>query len=66
MNPEFTKERIERVARMYHCGVDASTALGITTRSFTRLCRKYEIETPWMRKRRQRGDARRQPQSQAA
>lgn len=48
----FTKDQIERVARIYKSGCDASRALGITMRSFSRLCRKYEIETPWMRKRR--------------
>ena len=52
MNRGFPKEQIERVARMYKCNQDASRALGITIRSFSRLCRKYEIESPFDRKRR--------------
>ena len=57
MNRGFTRERIELVARVYHRGEDASRALGITLRSFSRLCRRYGVETPWMRKRRQRAEA---------
>lgn len=53
----FTKEQVERVARMYHRVDDASRALGITPRSFSRLCRKYDIDTPWKRKRRSRIEA---------
>jgi len=52
MNRGFSKDQIERVARMYKCNQDASRALGITIRSFSRLCRKYEIESPFDRKRR--------------
>ena len=52
MNRGFPKEQIERVARMYKCNQDASRAFGITIRSFSRLCRKYEIESPFDRKRR--------------
>ena len=54
MTPGITQDQIERVARMYHNSQDASCALGITSRSFSRLCRQYSIETPWMRKRRSR------------
>ncbi|HJP33592.1 MAG TPA: hypothetical protein QGF95_23825 [Candidatus Latescibacteria bacterium] len=53
----FTKEQVERVARMYHSVNDASRAMGITPRSFSRLCRKYDIDTPWARKRRLRQEA---------
>ena len=51
------QEQVQRVAQMYHNSQDASGALGITTRSFSRLCRLYGIETPWMRKRRTRAEA---------
>jgi hypothetical protein len=55
----FAREQLERVARMYHSVNDASRAMGITPRSFSRLCRKYDIDTPWQRKRRSREEARR-------
>ena len=58
MNRGFERERIERVARMYRQNEDASRALGITLRSFSRLCHKYEIETPYNRKRRRMREAR--------
>ncbi len=54
MNKGFSREQIERVARMYKCNQDASQALGITIRSFSRLCRKYDIESPFARRQRQR------------
>ena len=55
----FNREQVERVARMYHRVSDASRAMGITPRSFSRLCRKYDIDTPWQRKRRSRTEAQR-------
>lgn len=57
MNKGFRREQIERVARMYKCNLDASRALGITIRSFSRLCRKYDIESPFARRQCQRGRA---------
>ena len=57
VNRGFSREQIERVARIYKCNQDASRALGITIRSFSRLCRKYEIESPFARRQRQRGRA---------
>lgn len=57
MDRGFTKEQVERVARMYHRVDDASRAMGITPRSFSRLCRKFEVDTPWKRKRRGREQA---------
>ena len=57
MNKGFSREQIERVARMYKCYQDASRALGITIRSFSRLCRKYDIESPFARRQRQCGRA---------
>ena len=50
MNRGFTREQIERVARVYKQNQDVSQALGITMRSFGRLCRKYGVETPYSRK----------------
>ena len=50
------RERVERVARMYATNDLASQALGITARSFSRLCRHHGIETPYARKRRQLGE----------
>ena len=52
MNRGFDQETIERVARMYRSNGDASRALGITLRSFSRLCNKYGIETPYAKRRR--------------
>ena len=46
MNKGFTREQIERVARIYRCNQDASRALGITIRSFSRLCRKTMSSPP--------------------
>ena len=46
------QEEAERTARTYKTNVDASRALGVTSGSFTRLCREYGIETPYARARR--------------
>jgi hypothetical protein len=48
----ISRDRIERVARIYANNQDASRALGIALRSFSRLCRRYEVETPYARRRR--------------
>ena len=47
-------ERIKRAARIYASNQEASRALGIALGSFSRLCRLYNIETPYARKRRRR------------
>ena len=52
MQKGITREQMERVARIYKYNQDASQALGITLRSFGRLCRKYGIETPYCRRQR--------------
>ncbi len=57
VNKGFSREQIERVARMYKCNQDASRALGITIRSFSRLCRKHDIESPFARRQRQHRQA---------
>ena len=46
----ITQDRIERVARIYHNNKEASRALGIAMRSFNRLCRRYDVETPYARR----------------
>ena len=52
MQKGITREQIGRVARIYKYNQDASQALGITLRSFGRLCRKYSIETLLCRRQR--------------
>ena len=44
------RERIERVARVYATNEAAGQALGIRARSFSRLCRRFGIETPYARR----------------
>lgn len=46
---KIDRERIERVARLYRSNKAAGAALGITPSSFARLCRRYGIETPYVR-----------------
>ncbi len=46
------RDQIERVARIYASNEDAAQALGIVMRSFSRLCRRHGIETPYARRRR--------------
>ena len=52
MEKGITRKQVERVARVYKSNQDAGRALGIEMRSFSRLCRKYGIETPYVRKQR--------------
>ncbi len=59
MDKGITREQTERVARIYKTNEDASQALGIAMRSFGRLCRKYGVETPYVRRRRRLSEARR-------
>lgn len=65
MTRTVTRDQVERAARVYHRNVDASAALGVTLRSFGRLCREFEVETPYARHRRERLEAAR-PARQAA
>ena len=48
---KIARDRLERVARIYATSKDASRALGINPVSFCRLCRRYNIETPFARRR---------------
>ena len=41
-----------RAARIYTTNQYAASAMGITLRHFSQLCRKYGVETPCQRKRR--------------
>lgn len=50
----FTRERIERAARIYRRSADAAIALGIAEGSFQRLCVKFGVDTPKQRKVQQR------------
>jgi hypothetical protein len=52
MDKGITREQVERVARIYKTNQDASQALGIAMRSFGRLCRKFGVETPYVKRRR--------------
>lgn len=52
------RERIERAARLYSTNEAAGRALGIAPRSFSRLCRRYGVETPYGRRLRERREAR--------
>jgi len=54
--PSIEKDRIERAARIYASNDAAGSALGIAPGSFGRLCRRYGIETPQVRKRRRRNE----------
>ena len=48
------KERLERVARIYKSNKDASQVLGIAPGSFARACRRFGIETPYVRQQKKR------------
>ena len=49
MDKGMTRERVERAARIYKSNAEAAQALGITSGSFGRLCRRHGIETPYAR-----------------
>ena len=55
---KIPQEWIERAARVYASNQEASKALGIAGGTFGRLCRLYDIETPFARQRRRRPPAR--------
>lgn len=50
MAPRISKDRIERVARIYKSNIDAAAALDISPGSFSRLCRRYGVATPLQRR----------------
>ena len=55
---KISQARAERVARIYHRNTDAAQALGITRCAFGKVCRRYGIESPYVRKRRQQAERR--------
>ena len=52
---QFDRERVKRAARIYASNRDAGLALGIAPGSFGRLCRRFGIETPQVRRKRKAG-----------
>ena len=52
---QFDRERVERAARIYASNRDAGLALGIAPGRFGRLCRRFGIETPQVRRKRKAG-----------
>ena len=52
---QFDRERVERAARIYASNRDAGLALGIAPGSFGRLCRRFGVETPQVRRKRKAG-----------
>ena len=52
---QFDRDRVERAARIYASNRDAGLALGIAPGSFGRLCRRFGIETPQVRRKRKAG-----------
>ena len=58
MNKHISHADVERVARIYNNNQDAAAALGITSHSFGRLCRRFGVETPHARRQRRRQEAR--------
>ena len=52
---EFDRDRVARVARIYNSNLAAARALRIERSSFSRLCRRYDIETPNERRERRQG-----------
>jgi len=53
MAARIPKEQIERAARVYRTNRLASNALGIHLATFSRLCREYDVVTPFERRRQQ-------------
>ena len=53
MQSVITKERLERIARIYKTNKDAGSAIGMHPGAFARLCRQHGIVTPYVRQRRE-------------
>ncbi len=53
------REQVTRAARMYRDTGDAAAAMGITVKSFLKLCKRFGIEPPGKRRRREAREARR-------
>lgn len=52
------REQVERAARVYASNKDACRALGIALHTFGRLCRRYDVESPYARRRRRLDECR--------
>ncbi len=52
------RQQVARVARMHGDTRGAAAAMGITVKSFLELCKRYGIETPAKRRRREAEEAR--------
>ena len=50
MSHAIPKERVERAARIYRSNHEAAAAMGIKPGSFSRLCKKYGIDSPTQRR----------------
>jgi hypothetical protein len=46
MESLFSREQIERAARIYATNADAARALDIASSSFGRLCRTHSVQSP--------------------
>ena len=58
MKKHISRLEVERAARIYKTNRAAAAALGIQPGWFGELCQKYNIETPFVRCRRQEQEAR--------
>lgn len=54
--PAYTKEQIERMARMYATNTDAEVAMGIGKGSFKRICARLGVESPSDRRAREEAE----------
>jgi hypothetical protein len=50
-------EVLERAARVYKTNKEAGAALGMSMRGFARACRRNGIETPYVRRQKDRSPA---------
>ena len=57
-NRPISREAVERVCRVYRTSRDAAAAREITRVALNRLCRRYGLETPHTRHRREVREAR--------
>jgi hypothetical protein len=43
---DLQREQVERCSRMYKTNKFAADAMGVSTGSFSRMCKRYSIESP--------------------
>ena len=51
---KLTRNEVERAARVYRMNKDAWQALGISDKTFVKLCHRYGVVTPAEREKRRR------------